>query len=219
MVPPGFLFLWEANFYQIAGIAKAATLLPAASDSGTRHSDKGRAIYARLDFASFMLNHCAISGEVMRFRRLPAIPALTTFRGACALSAGARALAVAMLAVSLVGCGALDLVSTHAGDYKQFDVRDARNVNSFLISDETEAQKIKVKMNTGARASALMNDIFTFGLSYTDATEATMRSAAVDYLKSTKRNCTVAGGKEIGRMSWEFQYHCEAAAEQNGKKS
>jgi len=155
----------------------------------------------------------------MRFRRLSAKRAVTTVRVACASRAGARALAVAILAISLVGCGALDFVSTHAGDYKQFDVHDARNVNSFLVSDEIEAKKIRVRMNTGARASALMNDIFTFGISYTDATEATMRSAAADYLKSTKRNCTIASGKEIGRMSWEFQYHCEAAAEQNGKKS
>ena len=155
----------------------------------------------------------------MRFRLLAARLALPTVRVACASSAGARALAVTLLAMSLVGCGALDFVSTHAGDYKQFDVHDSRNVNSFLVSDEIDAQKIKVKMNTGARARAFMNDIFTFGLSHADATEATMRGAAVDYLKSTKRNCTIASGKEIGRMSWEFQYHCEAAAEPNGKKS
>jgi hypothetical protein len=127
-----------------------------------------------------------------------------------------RVLAGAILLISLGGCGAIDLVATKIGDYKQFKVP---NVDTFLILDDINAQNIKITMSTSTKASAFMNNIFTFGLSYPDAPEGQMKSAAVDYLKSTNRNCTIVSDKKVERMGWEFQYHCEAKTEQEGKKS
>src|SRR5215471_4687684 len=127
-----------------------------------------------------------------------------------------RVLAGAVLLISLGGCGAIDLVATKIGDYKQFKVP---NVDTFLILDDINAQNIKITSSTSTKASAFMNNIFTFGLSYPDAPEGKMKSAAVDYLKSTNRNCTIVSDKKVERMGWEFQYHCEAKTEQEGKKS
>jgi hypothetical protein len=127
-----------------------------------------------------------------------------------------RVLAGVILLISLGGCGAIDLVATKTGDYKQFEVP---NVDTFLILDDINAQKIKITMSTGAKASAFMNNIVTFGLSYPDAPEGTMKSAAIDYLKRTNRNCTIVSDEKVERMGWEFQYHCEAKTEQEGKKS
>ena len=127
-----------------------------------------------------------------------------------------RVLAGVILLISLGGCGAIDLVATKIGDYKQFEVP---NVDTFLILDDINAQKIKITMSTGAKASAFMNNIVTFGLSYPDASEGTMKIAAIDYLKSTNRNCTIVSDEKVERMGWEFQYHCEAKTEQEGKKS
>src|SRR5262249_26113271 len=67
-----------------------------------------------------------------------------------------RVLAGAILLISLGGCGAIDLVATKIGDYKQFEVP---NVDTFLILDDINAQKIKITMSTGAKASAFMNNI------------------------------------------------------------
>ena len=127
-----------------------------------------------------------------------------------------RVLAGVILLISLGGCGAIDLVATKIGDYKQFKVP---NVDTFLILDDINAQNIKITMSTAAKASAFMNNIFTFGISYPDAPEGKMKSAAVDYLKSTNRNCTIVSDKKVERMGWEFQYHCEAKTEEEGKKS
>jgi hypothetical protein len=127
-----------------------------------------------------------------------------------------RVLAGAILLISLGGCGATDLVATKMGDYKQFKVP---NVDTFLILDDVNAQKIKITMSTAAKTSAFMNNIFTFGISYPDASEGTMKIAAIDYLKSTNRNCTIVSDEKVARMEWEFQYHCEAKTEQEGKKS
>ena len=127
-----------------------------------------------------------------------------------------RVLAGAILLISLGGCGAIDLAATKTGDYKQFKVP---NVDTFLILDDINAQKIKITMSTGAKAKAFMNNIFTFGVSYPDAPEGTMKIAAIDYLKRTNRNCTIVSDKKVERMGWEFQYHCEAKTEQEGKKS
>jgi hypothetical protein len=127
-----------------------------------------------------------------------------------------RVLAGAILLISLGGCGATDLVATKMGDYKQFKVP---NVDTFLILDDVNAQKIKITMSTAAKTSAFMNNIFTFGISYPDASEGTMKIAAIDYLKSTNRNCTIVSDEKVERMEWEFQYHCEAKTEQEGKKS
>lgn len=127
-----------------------------------------------------------------------------------------RVLAGAISLIYLGGCGAIDFVATEVGDYKKFEVP---NVDTFLISDDINAQKIKITMSTGIKASAFMNNIFTFGLSYPSAPEGTMKNAAVDYLKSTNRNCTIVSDNKVERMEWEFQYHCEAKTEQNGKKS
>jgi hypothetical protein len=127
-----------------------------------------------------------------------------------------RVLAGVILLISLGGCGAIDLDATKIGDYKQFKVP---NVDTFLILDDINAQKIKITMSTSAKASAFMNNIFTFGLRFPDAPEGTMKVAAIDYLKSTNRNCTIVSDKEVERMGWEFQYHCEAKTEQEGKKS
>jgi hypothetical protein len=126
-----------------------------------------------------------------------------------------RVLAGAILLISLGGCGAIDLVATKIGDYKQFKVSNV----DFLILDDINAQNIKITMSTSAKTSAFMNNIFTFGYSYPDAPEGKMKSAAVDYLKSTNRNCTIVSDKKVERMGWEFQYHCEAKTEQEGKKS
>ena len=125
-----------------------------------------------------------------------------------------RVLAGAILLISLGGCGAIDLLATKTGDYKQFKVP---NVDTFLILDDINAQNIKITMSTSTKVSAFMNNIFTFGLSYPDAPEGTMKSAAVDYLKSTNRNCTIVSDKKVERMGWEFQYHCEAKTELNGE--
>jgi hypothetical protein len=127
-----------------------------------------------------------------------------------------RVLAGVILLISLGGCGAIDLDATKIGDYKQFKVP---NVDTFLILDDINAQKIKITTSTSAKASAFMNNIFTFGLRFPDAPEGTMKGAAIDYLKSTNRNCTIVSDKEVERMGWEFQYHCEAKTEQEGKKS
>jgi hypothetical protein len=127
-----------------------------------------------------------------------------------------RVLAGMILLISLGGCGAIDLDATKIGDYKQFKVP---NVDTFLILDDINAQKIKITTSTSAKASAFMNNIFTFGLRFPDAPEGTMKGAAIDYLKSTNRNCTIVSDKEVERMGWEFQYHCEAKTEQEGKKS
>jgi hypothetical protein len=127
-----------------------------------------------------------------------------------------RVLAGVILLISLGGCGAIDLDATKIGDYKQFKVP---NVDTFLILDDINAQKIKITTSTSAKASAFMNNIFTFGLRFPDAPEGTMKVAAIDYLKSTNRNCTIVSDKEVERMGWEFQYHCEAKTEQEGKKS
>ena len=126
-----------------------------------------------------------------------------------------RVLAGAILLISLGGCGAIDLVGTKTGDYKQFKT----NVDTFLILDDINAQNIKITMSTSTKVSAFMNNIFTFGLSYPDAPEGQMKIAAVEYLKSTNRNCTIVSDKKVERMGWEFQYHCEAKTEQEGKKS
>ncbi len=45
-----------------------------------------------------------------------------------------------------------------------------------------------------------------------------MKGAAIDYLKSTNWNCTIVSDKEVERMGWEFQYHCEAKTEQERKE-
>jgi hypothetical protein len=126
-----------------------------------------------------------------------------------------RVLAGALL-ISLGGCGAIDLAATKIGDYKQFKVP---NVDTFLILDDINAQKMKITMSTAAKTSAFMNNILTFGVSYPDASEVKMKSAAADYLKSTNRNCTIVSDKKVERMEWEFQYNCEAKTEQEGKKS
>jgi hypothetical protein len=111
-----------------------------------------------------------------------------------------RVLAGAILLISLGGCGAIDLVATKIGDYKQFKVSNV----DFLILDDINAQNIKITMSTSAKTSAFMNNIFTFGYSYPDAPEGKMKSAAVDYLKSTNRNCTIVSDKKVERMGGSF---------------
>ncbi len=120
------------------------------------------------------------------------------------------------ISLSLGACGVVDSPAIQVGDYKKFGVP---NLDSVLVSDDIDAQKIKITTSTGTKASALLNNIFTFGLSYPDVPEGTMKNAAAGYLKSTDRNCTIVSSKEVERMSWEFQYHCEAKTEQEGKKN
>ena len=67
-----------------------------------------------------------------------------------------RVLAGVILLISVGGC---DLVATKIGDYKQFAVP---NVDTYLILDDINAQKIKITMSTSAKVSAFMNNIFTF---------------------------------------------------------
>jgi hypothetical protein len=113
------------------------------------------------------------------------------------------------LALSLSGCGVVDEFNqgTDNASVTKFEVKD---VDTFRIVDHPEEARMAISMSPSSMASAALNDIFTFGISYPDSPEWVMKSAAVEYLQSTKRNCSVDAGKELARMKWEFRYQCRA---------
>ena len=115
------------------------------------------------------------------------------------------------LVLPLGGCGAIleGIQSSDAPSVSKFEVKD---LDTFRISDNPEEGQLIISRGPGALTSAALTTIFSFGYMNPDSSESVMASAAVSYLKSTRRDCTVTGGTELSRMRWEFRYQCKSAS-------
>ena len=109
------------------------------------------------------------------------------------------------------GCGAIieGVESSSAPPVSKFEVKD---LDTFRIIDDPQEGLLIISRSPGALTSAALTSIFSFGNINSDSPEPIMASAAVSYLKSTGRDCSVAGGRELARMRWEFRYKCQAAS-------
>ena len=115
------------------------------------------------------------------------------------------------LVLPLGGCGAIleGIQSSDTPSVTKFEVKD---LDTFRISDNPEEGQLTISRGPGALTSATLTSIFSFGNINSDSPEPIMASAAVSYLKSTSRDCSVAGGRELARMRWEFRYQCQSAS-------
>ena len=114
------------------------------------------------------------------------------------------------LLLPLSGCGAIieGVESSSAPPVSKFEVKD---LDTFRIIDDPQEGLLIISRGPGALTSAALTTIFSFGIKNPDSPESIMESAAVSYLKSTSRDCSVSGGRELSRMKWEFRYNCQSA--------
>lgn len=118
-----------------------------------------------------------------------------------------RALIAIALIIPLCGCGVIgDAVqASESSEVKKFDVKD---IDTFRIIEDAEESRITIEASPMRIVGAELNDIFTFGTSYSDMPETIMKSAALGYLQSTGRQCSIEEEKKLSRMLWEFKYQC-----------
>ena len=114
------------------------------------------------------------------------------------------------IVLALSGCGAIleGVESSNAPPVSKFEVKD---LDTFRIIDDPQEGLLIISRGPGALTSAALTTIFSFGNVNPDSPESIMESAAVSYLKSTSRDCSVTGGRELSRMKWEFRYNCQSA--------
>ena len=113
------------------------------------------------------------------------------------------------IVLALSGCGAIleGVEGSNAPPVSKFEVKD---LDTFRIIDDPQEGLLIISRGPGALTSAALTTIFSFGNVNPDSPESIMESAAVSYLKSTSRDCSVAGGRELSRMKWEFRYNCRS---------
>jgi hypothetical protein len=113
------------------------------------------------------------------------------------------------IVLALSGCGAIleGVESSNAPPVSKFEVKD---LDTFRVIDDPQEGLLIISRGPGALTSAALTTIFSFGNVNPDSPESIMESAAVGYLKSTSRDCSVAGGRELSRMKWEFRYNCQS---------
>jgi hypothetical protein len=118
-----------------------------------------------------------------------------------------RIMFVIALVLPLCGCGAFSdaVQDSKISETKKFEIRD---LDTFRITEYADGTRIAIAASPMRIVSAGMNDILTFGTSYYDMSETVMKSAALRYLQSAERQCSIEGGRELSRMQWEFQYKC-----------
>ena len=116
------------------------------------------------------------------------------------------------IVLALSGCGAIlegVVQSSNAPPVTKFEVKD---LDTFRIIDDPQEGQLVISRGPMALTSAALTTILSFGNVNPDSPEPIMESAAVSYLKSTGRDCSVAGGRELTRMQWEFRYQCKSAS-------
>jgi hypothetical protein len=115
------------------------------------------------------------------------------------------------IVLALSGCGAIleGVQSSNAPPVSKFEVKD---LDTFRIIDDPQEGKLIISRGPMALTSAALTTILSFGNVNPDSPEPIMESAAASYLKSTGRDCSVAGGRELTRMQWEFRYQCKSAS-------
>ena len=120
-----------------------------------------------------------------------------------------RTMIASGLLLPLGGCGAIieGVESSSAPPVSKFEVKD---LDTFRIIDDPQEGLLIISRGPGALTSAALTTILSFGTANPDSPESIMASAAVSYLKSTSRDCSVTGGRELWRMKWEFRYNCQS---------
>lgn len=110
-------------------------------------------------------------------------------------------LALPLVALLFSGCTGLDY---YAENYEGYELQELKiNGSDFIITDNTEDERLAI----GPGRAAGFTQGLTFGLAKTP--EAIYKEAAISYLASTGRKCTVSNPLLILEPLHEVMYSCQ----------
>lgn len=118
-----------------------------------------------------------------------------------------KILSIFALALLLAGCAGMEYAMEHYGSVPVKEFTD--KADTWRIFDKPKEGRLMITPSVGAAMAGGVETGLTLGMRRGGAKKAAFQKAALAYLKSTDRQCTIQKSYLVVNPQWEFKYSCQ----------